>query len=181
MKLGLEILALVCLSAIGLIFILKLKEILIRLFITLQGPFFGATSDERIHDLLTLVKLKPGDMVVDLGSGDGRVLIALAQEYDIQAVGYEIDPKYVKLSKEKITEAGLADKITIYDQNFWEADISSFDVVVIFCVPRFLPRIERKFAKELKRGATVYSIFFRFPTWKPIKELGDIRVYRKKS
>jgi 2-polyprenyl-3-methyl-5-hydroxy-6-metoxy-1,4-benzoquinol methylase len=181
MKIGLEILALVCLSAIALVFILKLKDVLIRLYITLQGPFFGATSDERIRDLIQLAKIKPGDKVVDLGSGDGCVLIALAQKYNIEAVGYEIDPKYVKISREKIAEAGLNHKITIHDQSFWEADISKFDMVVIFCVPRFLKRIEQKFTKELKSSANVYSIFFRFPTWKPVKELGDIRMYRKKT
>ena len=170
------------LIAITALFIVKeLVRTVVRFYITFQGPFFAPTSDERITDLLKLVKIKPGSIVTDLGSGDGRVLIALAKKFKIKAVGYEIDPKYVSISRELIKKEKLEKVIEIKAESFWEADLSHYDVIIMYCVPRFLRKMELKLEKEAKSTTQILSVFFKFPTWKPVEQQGDILLYRKKS
>ncbi len=154
-------------------------RLLFRLYISLQGAFFAETSDTRIKQFMSLVPLKKGMIAADLGSGDGRILIKLAQKANLTAVGYEIDPKLVKLSRAKIAEAGLSSRITIKQQSFWRAELGNFDLVTVYGVQEMMPRLEKKLLKELKKGASIVSVYFKFPSWMEKKRLGDIRLYQK--
>lgn len=140
---------------------------------------FAETSDTRIKQFMSLVPLKKGMIAADLGSGDGRILIKLAQKANLTAVGYEIDPKLVKLSRAKIAEAGLSSRITIKQQSFWRAELGNFDLVTVYGVQEMMPRLEKKLLKELKKGASIVSVYFKFPSWMEKKRLGDIRLYQK--
>lgn len=157
----------------------KLIRASYEFWLTLQGPFFHPTSEKRMNDLLEIIELKPNDVVIDLGSGDGRVLIELVKKFPkIKAIGYEIDPKFVKISKEKIKAAGLLDKqIEIRDQSFWEADLNEADVLVVYCIEKFMKKLEQQLALQLKKVTPIYSVYFRFPNWQPIKTKGDIKLY----
>lgn len=175
----LELLALLFLT-IGAFFLIKeLIRTLVRFWVTLNGPFYAPTSDKRIKQIIKLAELKPGMKVADLGSGDGRILIELVKaEPKITAVGYEIDPKYIKLSRKKIKEAGLEKQIEIRAQNFWQADLSQFDVITVYCVQRFMGRLEKKLKDEIGKKTKVISVFFYFPHWQPKEKLGDIKLYQ---
>lgn len=153
---------------------------LIQFFIILQGPFFAPCSNHRIRQIIKLAKLKPNMKIADLGSGDGRVLIELIKTNPrVIAVGYEIDPKYIHLSKKNIKHAGLDKMITIKNQSFWQADLTNYDLITLYCTQNFMKKLEKKLKSEIKTSARVISVYFKFPTWQPTQVLGEIKLYRK--
>jgi hypothetical protein len=115
---------------------------------------------------------------VDIGSGDGRIVIALAQE-NLIAQGIEINPFLAAYSRVKIKMAGLAGKATILRKNLWRADFSQYDIVVLFGVFYIMAKLEKKLLAELKPGAIVVCNHFYFPTWEPVKQEGDIYIYKR--
>ncbi|MBT7309849.1 MAG: methyltransferase domain-containing protein [Candidatus Pacebacteria bacterium] len=175
-----QIIFLVFIIVITIFLLLELKKLLIRFYIALQGPFFAPTNSQRIQQILELAELKSGEKVVDLGSGDGRILIALVKANpDITAVGIELNPTYVKLSRANIQKAGLSEKIEIKKSSFWKEDLSKCNVIVTYCIKRVMGKLEKKLKNEIKESTKVISVFFQFPTWKPKIESGDIRLYQK--
>lgn len=163
----------------GLLIVLLIRA-LVRLYVVSQGPFFAPTSHTRIQQIIALAELKPGMTVADLGSGDGRILIELVKaEPEIKAIGYELDPKYAQLSREKIAQASLEDQIEIKAQSFWEADLSDFDVITVYCVQQFMAKLGKKLRAEIKDSCKVFSVFFQFYEWEPKKVEGDIRLYQR--
>ena len=175
-----QILFLIFLIGATVFLLFKLKRVIVRLFINLQGPFFAPTTDKRIKQILQLAKLKPGMKVIDLGAGDGRILIGLVKAHpQITAVGVELDPKYVRLTKANIKAAGLENKIQIKQASFWNTDLSKYDVITIYGIQRIMGKLEKKLKGEIKKSCKVISVFFHFPSWEPKEQLGDIRLYKK--
>ncbi len=175
-----QILLLIIIIIAGIFLLFEVKRLIVRLYITLQGPFFAPTSHERVEQVIKLAKLKKGMKIADLGSGDGRILIGLVKNHpDVTATGIELDPKYVKLATKNVEKAGLSDRIKIRHASFWEVNLSEFDVITMYCVQRFMGKLEKKLKKEIKKSCRVISVFFQFPTWSPTEKLGDIRLYRK--
>ena len=94
------------------------------------------------------------DFVYDLGSGDGRIVIAAAKTYGGQAVGVEIDPELIKLSQQRVQESKLAELVTIRHEDMFQVDLSQADVVAVFLFPRLLERLKPQFAK-MKPGSRI--------------------------
>ena len=92
-------------------------------------PFVPSTK-ARVESLLALSGMRPGDTVVDIGSGDGRIVIACAQAGAI-AHGYEINPLLVWWSRRRIRALGLGDRATIFATNFWRVDFSDYDIIFV--------------------------------------------------
>ncbi len=115
------------------------------------------TSDEKIRRAFKLAKLKEGETVYDLGSGDGGSLIIAAKEFNAKAVGVEIDPLRYYISKLLTKMNGLSN-VKIIKKNFFDVDISNADVVFVYLVPNALKRLKPKFQKELKKSARIVSI-----------------------
>lgn len=132
-----------------------------------------------LEKILEYANIKPGQKAVDLGSGDGRIMIAMAKAGAI-VHGYEINPVLVWLTKRKIKKEGLEGKAFIHLKSFWEEDLSSFDIITLFGVRRIMPRLEAKLNKELKPGAKVISFGFTFPNWSFIKKEKATFLYEKK-
>jgi cyclopropane fatty-acyl-phospholipid synthase-like methyltransferase len=143
------------------------------------GAIYVPTSEEKIEKMVKLLKIKPGQKVVDLGAGDGRVLVALAKA-GAKAYGYEINPYLVSRAIKNIQKAKLADKAFIYWKSMWTIDLKDFDAVAIYPMEHIMKRLEKKFEKELKPGAKIVSNYFLLPTWKPDSTDGDVRLYVKK-
>ena len=145
--------------------------------------FFGApyegTSKEKIKKILRLAKIKKGDKAVDLGSGDGRLVIAMAKKGAI-AHGYEINPILVYLSRRKIKKQGLQGKAFIHWKSFWNADLSKYDVIVMFQFYTIMKKLREKLKKEAKKNARIVSYYWKFPDWKIIKKDDNIFIYKKK-
>lgn len=127
-----------------------------------RGPFFVPTRRKYVPRIIEMLDIKPGEKIVDLGSGDGRLLIAIAQAGG-EAHGFEHNPLLVWRSRHNAKRSGFADKIFVYQGNFWSADISKYDAVVIYSIPYIMRRLEEKLRKELKPTARVVSYSFKFP------------------
>lgn len=142
----------------------------------LSGPVFIPTKDTDLEKMIILANTKKGDVVADLGSGDGKVVIALAQR-GIEAHGYENSPSLVWLSRRKIKQLGLQKKARIHWQGFETADLTKYDVVMMYTSKMTMERMEKRIQQQLKPGARVVSNTFQFPDWKPTKVSDHIFLY----
>ena len=125
-------------------------EVFLPLFF--RGGMYVPSKDGRVKKMIDLLEIKRGEKVIDLGSGDGRVVIALAQA-GAQAYGYEINPFLVSRARKKIKKLGLDKKAFIFQKNFWKEDLSEFDAVAVYGLPNMMKGLENKLSKELKPNA----------------------------
>lgn len=125
------------------------------------GAPWVPAPNEKILKMLKMLKVKPGEVVYDLGSGDGRILILAAQKFGAQGVGIEIDPLRVVYSRLLIRIKGLTPKIKIIRQNLLDADISQADVATLFLLPKILGKLKVKLSRQLKSGARIAC--YRYP------------------
>jgi 2-polyprenyl-3-methyl-5-hydroxy-6-metoxy-1,4-benzoquinol methylase len=138
------------LSAVCIAFFLFIVFVLISSSIT-NAPYLPS-DDASVKSMIAMARITPGIKTVDLGSGDGRVVVAMARA-GAEAHGYEINPFLIWISRWRIKRAGLSGKAFIHSKSFWNADVGCFQVVTIFTLPYFIPRIEKKLQRELKPGA----------------------------
>lgn len=114
-------------------------------------------GNHKIRESLKLAKVTKKDIIYDLGSGTGRVLIIAAKEFGARGVGVEIDPLRVFISTLMIRIIRVSDKVTIKWKNFFEEDLSGATVVFLYLVPKTLNRLLPKLKKELKKGTRIVS------------------------
>ncbi|MBI4136498.1 class I SAM-dependent methyltransferase [Candidatus Roizmanbacteria bacterium] len=126
--------------------------------------------------MMKFARIKPGDHVIDLGSGDGRLVIAAAQK-GARAVGVELHAEMLRASRKNINDLHLEDRAEIRRENLWHTDVSDYDVVFVYGVTYIMNRLEKKLLKELKKGTRVVSNNYQFPHWKPVKERNNVRLY----
>jgi len=119
--------------------------------------------------MLELAELKPGEVLYDLGCGDGRIIIMAAKEFGARAVGIELRKDLVEQCIKEVKRQKLEDKITIIHGNFFDIDIGEADVVTLYLLTSVNEKLKPKFEKELKRGARVVSHDFEVVGWKPLK------------
>ncbi len=127
---------------------------------------FVPTPPDVVERMLKLASIEKQDVVYDLGSGDGRIVIAAAKTHGVQAVGVEIDPELIKLSQQRVQESKLADLVTIRHEDMFQVDLSQADVVAVFLYPRLLERLRPQFAK-MKPGSRIVSHQFPMPDVEP--------------
>lgn len=132
-----------------------------------QLASFDPTPQEVVERLLALAGVKRGDVVYDLGSGDGRILIAAAKIYGVKAVGFEIDPGLVKLARENVRKEGIEELVEIRQQDFMTADLSPASVVTLYLSNDGNLAVKPKLMRELKPGARVVSYTFDMGDWPP--------------
>jgi precorrin-6B methylase 2 len=128
---------------------------------------FDPTPEEIIVRLLVLAEIKKGDIVYDLGSGDGRVVIAAAKKYGVKAIGFEIDPGLVKLARENVREQGVEKLVEIRQQDFMTADLSPATVVTLYLSHDGNLALRPSLLNQLKPGARVVSYGFDMGDWAP--------------
>lgn len=122
--------------------------------------------------MLEMGHVSPGDLVYDIGSGDGRIVIAACAKFGARAVGIEIDGALVRLSRRRIKSAGIEGSATIERGDFFEADFHNATVVTLYLLPKVNARLKRILEEQLRDGARVVSHCFRIPGWKPL-EVGE--------
>jgi tRNA A58 N-methylase Trm61 len=120
-----------------------------------------------VRAMLDLAGVAPEDVVYDLGSGDGRMVIAAAREFGARGVGIEIDPMLVDLARRNAAEAGVADKVEFRVGNMYEADVRAATVVTLFLHPRPNLKLRPKLRAELRPGARVVSYIWDMGDWRP--------------
>jgi len=119
--------------------------------------------------MLILSELRPGELIYDLGSGDGRVVIMAAQEFGARGVGVELREDLVKRAIEKINELGLSDKVKIIQSDMFNTDLSQADVVTLYLTTSANEKVKPKLESELKQGARVVTHDYEILGWKPHK------------
>lgn len=143
-----------------------------------QGAIYLPTYWRSVEHMIALAGIKPGTKAVDLGSGDGRIVIALANAGAL-ADGFEINPALAFLSRRKIRRLGLENQARIFCQNFWTADLSPYDVVMVFGMTHIMEKLEKKLKTELKDDAVIVSNVFKFPGLTEISHDQGIYLYKK--
>lgn len=133
---------------------------------TYVAPFVP-TPQEVVDRMLELAEVKKGDVLYDLGSGDGRIVITAARKYGVKAVGFEIDPNLVRGSRESIRQAGLEDLAEIREQDIRTVDLSPASVVTMYLYPAANLRLRSTIMRQLKPGSRVVSHDFGMGNWKP--------------
>jgi ribosomal protein L11 methylase PrmA len=129
---------------------------------------FLVTPHEIVEQMLRLARVGPDDVVYDLGSGDGRVVIAATRDFRArQAVGIEIDPALVTRSREYARRAGVADRVSFREQDLFQADLSSATVVTLYLTREVNLRLRPKLLAELQPGTRVVSFNFDMGDWEP--------------
>ncbi len=131
-----------------------------------QVPFITTPGDV-VERMLELAGTKPGDLVADLGSGDGRIVIAAARKYGARGLGIELDDKLVARSRENARRAGVADRVTFVQGDVLEADFSKATVVTVYLLPSLISQLEPRFLSQLKPGTRIVSHSFRMESWPP--------------
>jgi SAM-dependent methyltransferase len=128
---------------------------------------FDPTPNEVVDRMLALGGIKPGDLLYDLGSGDGRVLIAAAKNYRIKAVGFEVDPGLVKLARENIKQENLDQLVEVRQQDFMPADLSSASIVTLYLSRDGNQALKPILLRQLQPGARIISYTFDMGDWPP--------------
>jgi precorrin-6B methylase 2 len=128
---------------------------------------FDPTPQEVVERMLKLVALRSGDVLYDLGAGDGRVVIAAAKKYRVKAVGFEIDPGLVKLAHENVLKQGVENLVEIRQQDFLAADLSPASVVTLYLSSDGNRAVRPQLMKQLKPGSRVVSYTFDMGDWQP--------------
>jgi hypothetical protein len=130
-------------------------------------PPFITTPDEVVERMLRLANTNAADTVIDLGSGDGRIVIAAAQKFGARGIGIELDTRLVAQSRENAREAGVADRVSFVEGDVMATDISQGTVVTIYLLPFLIDKLQPRFLAELKPGTRVVSHSFGMVGWKP--------------
>lgn len=151
---------------------------LIFLLPTVGGAIYYPSSDKQIATILQLSKIKKGEKAVDIGSGDGRIVVALARAGS-DAYGYEINPFLVIWSWWKTRSLPANERGKHRWKNLWFTSFSQFDVIVLFGMTYIMADLEKKLLRELKPGARIVCNSFPFPHWKPSKKIGSVYLYEK--
>jgi SAM-dependent methyltransferase len=133
--------------------------------------YFTPTLHLIADAMLTLARVRPGDVVFDLGSGDGRIVILAAQKYGAAGVGIEIQPQLVQISREVAREGGVDDRVTFIEGDLFTADISSATVVTLYLNRSTNLRLEQKLKQELRPGARIVSHQFPIGNWQPDQQI----------
>ncbi len=128
---------------------------------------YEPTLNAMVEAMLRLARVGPGDFVIDLGSGDGRILIAAAKKHGARGFGVDLDPQRVKESIANAKEAGVADRVQFYQRNLFDTKIAEATVVTMYLLPRVNLELRPRLLAELRPGTRVVSHDFDMGEWKP--------------
>ena len=105
-----------------------------------------------VRAALELAEPRPGELLVDMGCGDGRVLVYAAREYGLRGRGYEIDPALTSLARERVEREGLEGVVEILEGDLLSAEVGDADLVYVYLTPRLVELVWEKLLRECKRG-----------------------------
>lgn len=145
---------------------------------SLDVPFVP-TPEPVVEEMLRLANIKKGDVLYDLGSGDGRIVIAAAKKFGIHGVGIDLNPERIQEAQANAKTAGVAGLVTFKHLDLFEADISKATVVTMYLLPSVNLKLKPKLLKDLRPGTRLISHDFDMGDWKPEKtvEKDGHRIY----
>lgn len=125
------------------------------------------TPQEVVDAMLELAAIKKGDVVYDLGSGDGRIPITAAKRYGVTAMGIDINPQRIKEANENAQKEGVTDRVSFRTADLFTTDLSKANVVTLYLLPDVNLKLRPKLLKELKPGSRIVSHAFNMGDWEP--------------
>ena len=161
---------------------MKPKKTLVNYFFT-AGMFLVAASQARtqelsklpyvptprivVDEMLKLAEVTAKDFVVDLGSGDGRMILTAAKTFQANGQGVDIDAKLVELSNKEAKSQGLDDRVKFIEQDMFKADLSKATVVTLYVLPDFMEKLRPKLLAEMTPGARIVAHDYYMSEWYP--------------
>ncbi len=137
---------------------------IVTVFPITRGAMFHPSASVRVKTFLDRVPMNPGDLLVDIGCGDGRVLRGARRRYGVRALGFEVNP--IAYLMARLRTFGMKG-IEIRYSDFWKSALDEADVVFCYLFPDVMKRVADKLEMELRPGARVVSCNFPLPGWKP--------------
>ena len=131
---------------------------------------FVPTPQEVVDAMLKLAGVKAGDVVYDLGCGDGRIVITAAQKYGARGIGIDIDPQRIKEATANAQKAGVSDRVKFMNADLFETNLSEANIVTLYLLPSLNLKLQPKLMRELRAGSRVVSHSFDMGDWKPERE-----------
>lgn len=155
----------ILLTVIGILIVCKLLFAfsLVSVFPITQGAMFHPSARIKVRTFLDHVPMKAGELLVDIGCGDGRVLREAKRRYGVRALGFEVNPLAYALAR--LRTIGM-EGIEVRLRNFWNVDIGDADVVFCYLFPDVMGRLAQKLLRELRPGTLVISCNFPLPGWR---------------
>lgn len=164
---------------VGLILVVLQLSLAIYFVFTVVAIFRGSAPIPSRHStvkrMMAVAAVKPGDRLVDLGSGDGRILFHAAAR-GAECVGFEINPFlcwYTRLRAFVTRTSG----VQVLQSDLWKADLSQADVLTIYMVPQYMPRLKAKVQAEMKPGSRIVAAVYPFPDWEPQQRVENVFLY----
>ncbi len=132
---------------------------------------FVPTPQSVVEDMLRLANVKKGDVLYDLGSGDGRIPITAAKLYRIRATGIDIDPERIAEANQNAKRAGVTSLVQFRREDLFKADFRDATVVTLYLLPELNLKLRPRLLAELKPGTRIVSHQFDMGDWPPEKRL----------
>jgi SAM-dependent methyltransferase len=161
-----------------------LRDVLAALLLGAAGPvaaqgnagwlpdvIYVPTPPEVVDEMLRHARVRKGDVLYDLGSGDGRIAIAAAKAYGIRATGIDIDPDRIAEARENARKAGVEGRVTFRREDLFKADFRDATVVTLYLLPELNVRLRPRLLAELRPGTRIVSHQFDMGDWPPEKTL----------
>jgi ubiquinone/menaquinone biosynthesis C-methylase UbiE len=120
-----------------------------------------------VDEMLALAGVKPGDVLYDLGSGDGRIVVTAAKNLGVRGVGIDINPERIQEAEANARAAGVQDLTEFREEDLFKADFSEATVVTMYLLPSVNDRLKPKLLRELKPGTRIVSHAFDIDGWEP--------------
>ena len=145
-----------------------------------RGAPYVPAHPELVNVMLELAQIRPTDYVMDLGSGDGRLVFAAAEAGAKQALGYEIDPLKVHAAAREAKRRGLSNAVFVAG-SFWNPPWHEADVMFVYALPMYVAAIAKKCRAEVKPGARIISLLYALPGYTPIEQVNGVILYQQPS
>ena len=133
-----------------------------------DAGLYVATPQEVVDAMLDMGSVGANDYVIDLGSGDGRIVRSAARRFGASGVGVEIDPELVTLANNEAKKEGVSARASFVSADLWTFDVSKASVVTVYLLPSAQARLKQKLLAELKPGTRIVSHDYPFPDWAPV-------------
>lgn len=138
--------------------------------IVLDVPYVP-TPQNVVDGMLELADVKKGEVVYDLGCGDGRIVITAAKKFGATGIGVDLNPERIKEANANAVEANVEDKVKFYEGNLFDFDFSKADVLTLYLLPDVNLTLKPKIQEEMKPGSRVVSHAFSMGDWEPDQEI----------
>ncbi|QRO02475.1 class I SAM-dependent methyltransferase [Archangium violaceum] len=129
------------------------------------------TSQNLVDAMLELAGVRQGDVVYDLGSGDGRIVVTAAKKYGVHGVGIDINPERVQEAEANARSAGVQRLTEFRQEDIFKADIGDASVVTMYLLPSVNTRLKPKLLRDLEPGTRIVSHAFDIEGWEPLKTI----------